>query len=390
MRTECATSSQVLFKFALRPLFLSPVLYDRPTWRVRTRRKLSRYRRPHPAFLHAAIVGIYRDVRTESPRDEGIFYHYIILHKPCDMPLSFTRHAPRDFFSRAARDLFPPTDLRSYTRCWKRARHDDLLTVTVTLIIDLVSAVIPAALTSFRRRQLPISSHPSAREENVKMSTGERKYGNIRAFFSPRMLNLTANMVSHIKRMARTNKPFRIASKYSDEVSSSSRHRAGYIRSLATPLPHGVHGDYGRRVWSLIEATTSKARTRALAAMSAITEARFTQLSTGVIFVSRLPPFPGSLPPTNAKIVIVDRRSPHVEKSHVPSSNCSRGSLDTTTTTTTISAMPFRSVCWENNTRFPTRFCSTIEWKSYLPFFPFYLNFYFIISMVLRAKRKII
>lgn len=105
------------------------------------------------------------------------------------------------------------------------------------------------------------------------------------------MLNLTANMVSHIKRVARTNKPFRIASKYSDEVSSSSRrHRAGYIRSLTTP--HGVHGDYGRRVWSPIEATTSKAHTRALAAMSAITEARFTQLSTGVIFVSRLPPFP--------------------------------------------------------------------------------------------------
>lgn len=105
------------------------------------------------------------------------------------------------------------------------------------------------------------------------------------------MLNLMANMVSHIKRVARTNKPFRIASKYSDEVSSSSR-RAGYICSLTTS--HGVHGDYGRRVWSPIEATTSKARTRALAAMSTITEARFTQLSTGVIFVFRLPPFPAN------------------------------------------------------------------------------------------------
>lgn len=128
------------------------------------------------------------------------------------------------------------------------------------------------------------------------------------------MLNLTANMVSHIKRVARTNKPFRIASKYSDEVSSSSRrHRAGYIRSLT--IPHGVYT--GRRVWSPIEATTSKARTRALAAMSAITEAHFTQLSTrGNLRVSGFRLFP-PLPPTDAKIVIVDRRFPHVEKSRV-------------------------------------------------------------------------
>lgn len=43
----------------------------------------------------------------------------------------------------------------------------------------------------------------------------EREDSNApRAFFSPRMLNLMANMVSHIKRVARPNKPFRIVSKY--------------------------------------------------------------------------------------------------------------------------------------------------------------------------------
>lgn len=154
-----------------------------------------------------------------------------------------------------------------------------------------------------------------------------------------------ANMVSHIKRVARTNKPFRIASKYSDEVSSSSRrHRAGYIRSLATPLPlytEWYTGDYGRRVWSPIEATTSKARTRALAAMLGHYRSSFyATFSTGVIFVSRLPPFPA---------VTADRRenchrrlSPLCTwKSHVLSSNCSRSSLDTTTTTTTISAFSY-------------------------------------------------
>lgn len=142
-----------------------------------------------------------------------------------------------------------------------------------------------------------------------------------RAFFSPHMLNLTANMVSHIKRVARTNKPFRIASKYSDEVSSSSlvivRDIHIYVLSLLSPPSpaYGVHGDYRRRVWSPIEATTSKARTRALAlAMSAITEARFTQLSTGVIFVSRLPPFPA---------VTTDRR----ENCHRRSSLSARGKV---------------------------------------------------------------
>jgi hypothetical protein len=144
------------------------------------------------------------------------------------------------------------------------------------------------------------------------------------------MLNLMANMVSHIKRVARPNKPFQITSKYSEEVSSlfpprgwdalpflslsfplsRSRALSLYLRSISfsfkrtsPPLSHPLrdYGDYERRVWSPIEATTSKARTRALAAMSAITEARFTQLFTVVIFVSRCTHLFPPLRPTNVQ-----------------------------------------------------------------------------------------
>lgn len=76
MRTECATSSQVLFKFVLRPLFLSLVLYDRTTCCVCTRRKLPRHRQQSDfsARLYRGNLS-----QTENPRDEGTLpFHYII------------------------------------------------------------------------------------------------------------------------------------------------------------------------------------------------------------------------------------------------------------------------------------------------------------------------
>jgi len=74
--------------------------------------------------------------------------------------------------------------------------------------------------------------------------------------------------------------------------------------------------------------------------MSAITEARFTQLFTGVIFVSRAPTFSRRYGRPTCKIVKVDRRFLHVEESHVLPDSRWRDPSDmraaTTTTTMTM------------------------------------------------------
>lgn len=70
-------SSQVLFKFVLRPLFLSPALYDRTTWRVCTRRKLRRRQSDFSARLYRGNLSRRSNAEPERRGNTSPF-HYVI------------------------------------------------------------------------------------------------------------------------------------------------------------------------------------------------------------------------------------------------------------------------------------------------------------------------
>lgn len=163
------------------------------------------------------------------------------------------------------------------------------------------------------------------------MPTSSNDDGNVIVFFSPCMLNLMANMVSHIKRVARPNKPFRIASKYSDEVSSSSR--VGYVPPFS--LSHTntrTHTNTHTHICSFLSFSCTETRhryvcevplrrphqKRALERFSGYVghyRSSFYATFYRVIFVSRRPPFRRRY--VDVKIVIADRRPLHAEKSRV-------------------------------------------------------------------------
>jgi len=155
VHTECATSSQVLFKFVLRPPFLP--LYGRTTWHVCTRRKLPRRQSDFSARLYHENLSWRSNGRAREWDERTLLFHYIITSPRTSVAtleisgmlwFSFAHCVPRDFFPCVA---IIRRRLRSYLRLrllWKT--HAARWSFTVTAWLSSSSAVILAA-TSVNR-----------------------------------------------------------------------------------------------------------------------------------------------------------------------------------------------------------------------------------------------